>query len=744
MIIKNKDDPVVEVSNLIEATNSSTVVDKHQVIALNSTSNAISLLVDNNELYSVTDPAQKGIHLITLNNVELTIAQSEIYDVQGQLDGDSVDDLDRLVIRLNGLAKDELFVLLAMGTINTNSALDTAMESLYSINWPKVAKSSNPNGIAYGAVGVGQRGIISERLVDDHLGSVLSYEINYPGIDRFGENGFGPVTFIEAIDNIGNSDYLFYNRVFSEFQPQQDTWLRLTCELRVSDDRHNASGQCGLILHGQEPFLTRSIERGYFSDNTLWEKIELIYPLDNKQSITPPQISIFAYPDNIDVGNCYIKNVQLQRMAMPNFQIEGYMETDPKLFNNIEVLEVLASSLPESASGAANGAWDTIYLGDSTIFEPGDWLRATAEIRVDQARQDAGGYTFLNIYEQADGGPIGHQNYAYSNSTDWEAVEFFYYVSTNVSKLYVSPFKHQAIITEGQSYIRNLVVSRIKPVLSENRTMLQTEQSLYAFKFWENDFPLSYLQNNALQWSSAFNRGGFKGNVSASDLRHGMTAKPIRFGNRTIEPGVEGFELGTNGDSVSVDINASSDLFLIDPTKLYFTSVWCRVEHYGGIRSRIYFGCRGENDTSLTFTFRDGSRDTYTFGYFQYHDINAPKEQYRWQLEHGFLVPWDWDSTQIAELYAQYDSWMSEPKVQTALSITPEYIRAQAGMPITSVIQVNPETPWVQIICLDYYSSGNRRSQWAYPSLIELPTDPIVLKDFTFDSGLNAPNFKED
>lgn len=352
----------------------------------------------------------------------------------------------------------------------------------------------------------------------------------------------------------------------------------------------------------------------------------------------------------------------------------------------------------------------------------GEWIRMTAEIKIDLARKESGGGVAAYLNE-VDWTASSNGTYYY---TEWTQIERYFQKTAGAATLGVSMYHMPNSNDTGTSYARNIQVQKVGFNPLQSRTPSLTFNNLNAREVHESPGPFNLTDPDTYWsvWNSSRNLTG-RPNLADSRLGSGFDTNSVQWFNRTLtnrnEYSIhEGKNFGTGDSNRYNDIPWVS----IDPNKMYVGLIWQWCEEKGD--GNNYFGCytTGTDGSSTKRAY-----DTYstTNPYFMYPGAGAIEKK-KWTLWSGFMLPHWMSDAEGLDFYnnhwckwaGNYENASADNNQKTAGSRWSNGGNIRVG-------RFNPGDTSFRLRWLDYYNTAiHHKTWWALPMIMEI--DPLNFK----------------
>jgi len=351
----------------------------------------------------------------------------------------------------------------------------------------------------------------------------------------------------------------------------------------------------------------------------------------------------------------------------------------------------------------------------------GEWIRMTAEVKIDLARRESGGGVAAYLYEN-DWSASSNGTYYY---TEWTQIERYFQKTTGAPALGVSMYHMPNSNDTGISYARNIQVQKVGFNPNTSRTPSLTFNNLNAKEIHESPgaFNLTDPDTYYDVWNSSRNLTG-RPNLGDSRYGSGFDTNNVQWFDRTLTNRNE-YSIH-EGKNFTGDSNRGSSIpwLNIDPNKMYVGLIWQYCHEKGD--GYNYFGCHttGTDGTSTRRAY-----DTYstTNPYFMYPSHSSIEKQ-QWTLWSGFMLPHWMTDAEGQDFYdkhwcnwaGNYENGSADNNQKTAGSRWSNSGNIQVG-------RFRQGDQQMYLRWLDYYNTAiNHKTWWALPMIIEI--DPLNFK----------------
>jgi hypothetical protein len=353
----------------------------------------------------------------------------------------------------------------------------------------------------------------------------------------------------------------------------------------------------------------------------------------------------------------------------------------------------------------------------------GEWIRMTAEVKIDLARKESGGSVAAYLYE-TDWTDSSNTRYYY---TEWTQIERYFQKTAEAASLGVSMYHMPNSNDTGTSYARNIQVQKVGFNPNTNRTPSLTFNNLNAKEIHESPgaFNLTDPDTYWSVWNSSRNLTG-RPNLGDSRYGSGFDTNSVQWFNRTLTNRNE-YSIH-EGKNFTGDSNRYNDVGYvnIDPNKMYVGLIWHNCIEKGD--GSNYLGGHTQSGGSTTSTRRAYDNYATTNPYSMYPSAGNI-EKNKWSLWSYWMLPHWMTDAEGLEFYnnnwckwaGNYENSSADNNQKTAGNRWSNGGNIRTG-------RFNPTDERMHIRWLDYYNTNiNHKTWWALPMIMEV--DPLNFKD---------------
>lgn len=353
---------------------------------LNRNTNRV-LKVNDTTIYNTTG---RGIRL-SIFDTNMTLLSDVRYDVYGY-----ATERTALANAIDSMNDDRIFVMTSYDAINTNVDLTAAMQGIGSQLWDSSASSRRP----YACVGVKRIGITAEQIWG--TGSSDPYaEIywTYEDYDTAGAIGYGPILYSHTKEasytGTGYQMLTSPGLYIPSIGLKDGEYLRLTGEMKINKARYDAGGEVRAYIWTRTAGDSWVRSTSTASSSLQWERFNLYFRRDDAESIavasdggieTFVYASVYHFPNSIDEGTSYVRNLQLQKVGFaPN--TETTTKVSEHVISSFNIIEgprfhpTLPYTYYELAKSNRNlikdYSWSRVISGEGAVDEDVRWFDYT-------------------------------------------------------------------------------------------------------------------------------------------------------------------------------------------------------------------------------------------------------------------------------------------------------------------------------------------------------------------------------
>lgn len=392
-----------------------------------------------------------------------------------------------------------------------------------------------------------------------------------------------------------------------------------------------------------------------------------------------------------------------------------------------------------SGYGFAGWTFDWSAAGWRNV-KPGEWIRLTAEVKIDLARKESGGGVAAYLNE-TDWTGSSNATYYY---TEWTQIErYFQKPTSNAASLGMGMYHMPNSNDTGTSYARNIQVQKCGFAPNANRDItLKGVDELDGRNIVESAGPFSLLDPDTY-WTVFHSERNLTGRPNLGDSRRGsgFDTNNVQWFNRELTDRRH-YSIHEGKDWGSGDSNLYSDIgrVNVDHNKMYVGLLWqyCHQKNNG----HNYFGTHTYNSsggTTATLRYDGASSTTNPYSMYPY---GTEIEKGKWSLFSYWFLPSWFTNEQGTEFYNKYwCNWAGNYENASADNNQRTAGSRWANGGNIRVAKLKTEDTAIHLRWLDYYnqSGSNHKTWWALPMIIEV--DPL---NFGANGAIDSWNLIED